>query len=47
MDIPKDVVPPEYRLKEGIEYVEVDNPDRISLEPVLKVFNEAPARAGK
>lgn len=47
MDIPKDVVPPEYRLKEGMDYVEVDNPDRMSLEPVLKVFNEALTRVGK
>jgi iron(III) transport system substrate-binding protein len=47
MDIPKEVVPPEYRLRDGIDYVEVDTPERISLEPVLKVVNEALAKAGK
>lgn len=41
MDIPKDVIPPEYRLKEGVDYVEADIPERMSLEPVLRVVNEA------
>jgi iron(III) transport system substrate-binding protein len=44
MDIPKDVVPPESRLKEGNDYVEVDVPERMTLEPILKVFNEAVSR---
>ncbi len=47
MDIPKDVIPPEYRLKEGVDYVEADIPERMSLEPVLKIVNEALIRAGK
>jgi iron(III) transport system substrate-binding protein len=44
IDISKDMIPTQYRLKEGVDYVEVDIPERMSLEPVLKVFNEAVER---
>jgi iron(III) transport system substrate-binding protein len=47
IDIPKDMVPPEEQLKDGVDYIEVETPERISMEPVLKVFNEALSRAGK
>jgi iron(III) transport system substrate-binding protein len=47
IDIPKGMVPPDERLQEGMEYVEVETSERISMGPVLKVFNEALARAGK
>jgi iron(III) transport system substrate-binding protein len=47
IDIPKDMVPPDEHLKDGIDYIEVETPERISMEPVLKVFNEALTRAGK
>lgn len=46
-DIPKDMVPPESRLREGINYIEVDSPEKMSMEPIFKVFNEALAKAGK
>lgn len=45
IDIPKDMVPPEERLKEGVKYLEVETPDRMSMEPVVKVFEEALAEA--
>ncbi len=47
IDISKDMVPPDERLKDGVDYVDVETPDRMSMEPVLKVFNEALGRAGK
>lgn len=47
IDIPKDMVPPDQRLVEGIDYIEVEIPERMSMEPVLKIFNEALAKAGK
>jgi iron(III) transport system substrate-binding protein len=47
MDIPKDMVPPDQRLMPGVNYVEVDTPERISMEPVLKVLNEALAVSRK
>jgi ABC-type Fe3+ transport system substrate-binding protein len=47
IDIPKDMVPPDEHLKDGVDYIEVETPERISMEPVLKVFNEALSRAGK
>jgi len=47
IDISKEMVPPESRLKEGVNYIDVDTADRMSMEPILKVFNEAIAKAGK
>lgn len=47
VDIPKDMVPEDQRLVKGIDYVEVEIPERMSMEPVLKIFNEALAKAGK
>jgi len=47
IDIPKDMLPPNQRLKEGVDYVEVEIPERMSMKPILKVFNEALAKAKK
>jgi len=47
MDIPRDMIPPHRRLKEGVSYVEVDSAERISTKPMLKVFNAALAEAEK
>lgn len=47
IDIPKDMVPPDERLQEGVDYVEVETPERMSMEPIFKVFNDALSRAGK
>jgi iron(III) transport system substrate-binding protein len=47
MDIPRDMIPPDRRLKEGVSYVDVDTWERMSLEPALKVFNTAIAEAEK
>ena len=47
IDIPKDGIPPEGRLREGVNYIEGETPERISMEPVLKIFNEALAEAEK
>lgn len=45
VDIPKDMIPPEDRLKEGVNYIEAETPERMSMEPVLRLFNEALAEA--
>ena len=47
IDIPKDGIPPEGRLREGVNYIEVEASERMSMEPALKVFNEALAEAEK
>jgi iron(III) transport system substrate-binding protein len=47
VDIPKDMLPPSDRLIEGTRYVEIETPDRMSMEPVTKVFEEALAEAKK
>jgi iron(III) transport system substrate-binding protein len=47
IDIPKDMLPPDERLEEGVEYIEVESPERMSMEPILKVYNEALRAAGK
>jgi ABC-type glycerol-3-phosphate transport system substrate-binding protein len=44
IDIPKDMIPPNDRLQEGIEYMKVET---LPVEPVLNAFNEALAKAGK
>jgi hypothetical protein len=39
------MIPPDVRLIEGIDYVDVEVPERMSMEPVLKIYNEALAVA--
>ena len=36
IDIPKDIIPPEHRLVEGVDYIDVDTPERVSMEPIRK-----------
>jgi len=45
VDIPKETIPPIDRLREGVNYIEGETPERMSMEPVLKIFNEALAEA--
>lgn len=47
IDIPKDMVPPEVRLRQEVQYLEVEVPGRTDLAPVLKIINEALAEAEK
>lgn len=47
IDIPKDAVPPDERPVQGVKYLDVDVAERISSEPVLKVFTEAIAEGEK
>lgn len=47
VDIPKDMLPPEGRLIEGVKYMEVETPERMSMEPMIKIFDEAWAEAKK
>ena len=44
-DIPKDVVPPDQRLVDGVKYIQLETAERISVKPALEVFNEAIAEA--
>jgi ABC-type Fe3+ transport system substrate-binding protein len=46
VDIPKDHVLPDERREDGVQYMDMDTPDRIDMTPVRKVFGEALARAG-
>ncbi|HEY3302460.1 MAG TPA: extracellular solute-binding protein [Candidatus Binatia bacterium] len=41
IDIPKDYIPPGERRIDGGNYVELDSPDMMDMEPVRKVFREA------
>ena len=45
IDIPKDMIPADVRLLDGVNYVEVETPERMSMDPVLKIYNEALAEA--
>jgi len=47
MDIPKDMVPAEQRPVEGVSYLDVDTWERMSMEPVVRVLNEALAESKK
>lgn len=47
MDIPKDMVPADQRPLEGVSYLDVDTWERMSMEPVLKVLDEALAATGR
>lgn len=44
-DIPKDIVPLDQRLIEGVNYIQLETAERISVKPALDVFNEALAEA--
>ena len=41
IDIPKDDIPPEDRRQEGYTYLDLDVGERLEMEPILKVINEA------
>ena len=43
-DIPKDDVPPWNRLIEGVNYVELDVPGQMEMEPILKIYRKAKAK---
>jgi iron(III) transport system substrate-binding protein len=45
IDIPKEGIPPAGRLQEGVNYIEGETPERISMEPLIKILNEALAEA--
>lgn len=47
IDIPKDDVPPIDRRAEGVKYLDLETPGRLDIEPVLKVFGDAIAKAKK
>jgi len=47
MDVPRDMIPADRRLEAGVNYVDVDTSERMSMEPMLKVFNAAIAEAEK
>ncbi len=47
IDIPKDMVPPQHRLRKDIDYIEVETPDRIYMRPIIKVFEKALAEVRK
>ncbi len=47
MDISRDMIPPNRRLKKGGKYVEVDTAERISTRHIIKIFNAALAKAEK
>jgi iron(III) transport system substrate-binding protein len=40
IDIPKDNVPPESRRIEGVKYLDVDRPEFMDTEPIVKIINE-------
>ena len=40
-DIPKDRVPPDQRLTEGISYIQLATAEGISVKPAVEVLNEA------
>jgi hypothetical protein len=41
------MIPPDRRLQAGVKYVDVDTAERMSMEPMLKIFNAAVAEAEK
>lgn len=47
IDIPKEMLPPRERLVDGVNYIEVETPERMQSEPILKVVNEALSEAAK
>jgi ABC-type Fe3+ transport system substrate-binding protein len=47
IDIPKDDIPLENRRVQGVKYLDLDTPERIEYEPILKVVEDGLAKAGK
>ena len=47
IDIPKDEVSPEERRREGVNYIDVDSPERRDMAPILKIIDEALAEGKK
>lgn len=47
IDIPKDMLPTEHRLIEGINYLDVESPERMDMGPIIKLFEESLADAGR
>jgi iron(III) transport system substrate-binding protein len=47
MDIPRDMIPADRRLESGVDYLDVDTWERMSMEPALKVFSASVAEAEK
>jgi iron(III) transport system substrate-binding protein len=47
LDIPKEMFPPQGRLIEGVNYLDVETPELNDIRPVLKVIEEALAEAEK
>lgn len=47
VDISKDHVLPEDRREEGVKYMDMDTPERMDIRPVIKIFAESLAKAGK
>jgi iron(III) transport system substrate-binding protein len=47
VDIPKDMLPPNERLVDGVKYLDVETPELNDLEPVFKVVEKALAEAEK
>jgi iron(III) transport system substrate-binding protein len=45
IDIPKDMIPPEERLQDNVNYIDVQTPERMAENLALKVFEEALAEA--
>jgi len=47
IDIPKDMIPADQQIHEGIEYIDLETAERISLEPIIKLLNETSAAGGR
>ncbi len=46
-DIPKDMIPPEDRRVEGVDYLIADQPDKMNMKPIYKLINKTLAQIGK
>jgi iron(III) transport system substrate-binding protein len=47
VDISKEMIPPQGRLIEGVQYVDVETPELNDIGPVMKILEEALAEAEK
>ena len=47
IDIPKDEVPPEELRREGVRYIDIDDPERRDMAAIFKVLEEALSEAAK
>lgn len=47
VDISKEDIPPENRRVQGVKYLDLDTPEKIEYEPILKIVEDALAKAGK